>query len=68
MPTQVHCAVLFSRAANLGMGELMNRLCQIEALIKGDTSVPITPSVLGAVADIRTSANLPAQEVGAEPN
>lgn len=68
MPTQVHCAVLFSRSANIGLGNIMNRLEQLETLVKGDHAANITPAGFGICMERDISANLPAQEVGAEPN
>ena len=67
MPTQVHCAVLFSRSANVGLGNIMERLEHLEMTIKGENTNPLLPTGFGVCSLEDTSANLPAPEVGAEP-
>lgn len=65
MPTQVHCAVLFSRTINMGMINIVDKLCHLENLIKGDATAPITPRGFEPCIELSPdSEKLPAPEVG----
>ena len=64
MPTQVHCAVLFARSANIGLGNIMERLERLETLVKGENANPIIPTGFGVCSINPESEILPAQEVG----
>lgn len=65
MPTQVHCIVLFARSANYGLGNILQRLDKLEAIVKGENAGPIIPSGFGVCSMETDSEKLPAQEVGA---
>lgn len=67
MPTQMHCAVVFSRATNASIGALAERINQLEVAVRGGQSPIINPLAMGyqEIIDEEESEKLPAPEVGA---
>lgn len=63
VPNQVHCAVLFSRSANYGLGKILERLELLEAFMKGENTNSIIPSGFG-ICNKEDSVILPTQETG----
>lgn len=63
MSNQVHCAVLFARSTNYGLGKIFERLELLEAFVKGENANTIAPLELG-MCNKEDSVILPTQETG----
>lgn len=62
MQTQLHCAVVYSKAAYVAMGKLMERVESVEKKMQPEIAAIINP--LAPVIDNIESVKLPTQEVG----
>lgn len=63
MQTQLHCAVVYSKAAYVAMGKLMERVESVEKKMQPEIAAIINP-LAPAIDNSIESVKLPTQEVG----